>query len=151
MALTKSVVCLLVLFCLGWSKPSHAQQGPPSAALALSSPLLSAADTVAAVKDLFQAKRKSSGLFLAATPVALGLTVAGVGAAALRNSGSGSPNIFPPLIILGGGVTGTVLLLHRYTRYTKGNEREVLSKYQQTRKLPGWATRNLTRHRAAKP
>lgn len=149
MIFSRTLICLLVLFCIGWSKPSHAQQATPAATLAMSSPLLTAADTVAALQDLFKAKRTSSGLFLAATPVAAGLTGVGAIVAALSQSGS-SPSVFPPLLVVGGGVTLTVALLSRYNRYTKGSEREVLNKYQQTRQLPRWVVRSLAKHRAVK-
>ncbi len=151
MVCLRTVLPLLVLICLGWSKPSYAQQAPFSATEAVSRPLLTAADTVAALQDLFQAKRKSSGWFLAAAPVALGLTMAGAGLASVIQYYSRNPSTVPPLIILGGGVTGTVLLLQRCIRYTKGNEQEVLSRYQRTHRLPGWVARNLAKHRAAKP
>ena len=108
------------------------------------------ADTVAALQEMFQAKRKSSGWFLAAAPVALGATVAGVGVSLASQLGP-SPNAAGPLLVLGAGALGTVAVLNRYTRYTKGSERAILSKYERTHRLPKWVGRNLTRHRAAKP
>ncbi|WP_125932541.1 hypothetical protein [Hymenobacter glacialis] len=150
MVFSKTVIGLLVLFCLGWSNLSYAQQGPPLVPLATSSPLLTAADTVAVLQELFRAKRKSSALFLAASPVAIGLTGAGMAVAALGQSGS-SPSTVPILLVLGGGATATVALLQRYLRYTKASERDLLSDYQRTHQLPGWAKRNLAEYRAEKP
>ncbi|ALW84194.1 hypothetical protein AUC43_03230 [Hymenobacter sedentarius] len=109
--------------------------------------MLNAADTVAALQDLFQTKRKSSGLALVAAPVALGLGVVSMAVAALSNLDSGpSDNTLPTIGVLA-GLGGTVALLSRYTRYTKGNEKEILSKYERTHKLPGWAKRNLAQQR----
>ncbi|WP_157780905.1 hypothetical protein [Hymenobacter sedentarius] len=147
MAFSKNVIWLLVLLCLGWSKPGLAQQASPPVSLGASQPLLNAADTVAALQDLFQTKRKSSGLALVAAPVALGLGVVSMAVAALSNLDSGpSDNTLPTIGVLA-GLGGTVALLSRYTRYTKGNEKEILSKYERTHKLPGWAKRNLAQQR----
>ena len=151
MPFSKGISWLLVLFCLGWSNPSFAQQASPPVSLAASRPLLNAADTVAALQDLFQTKRQSSGLFLAATPVAFSLTLVAVGASALGQLSGNSPSAVLPVIVLAAGTSGTVSVLSRYTRYTKGNERAVLSKYERTHVLPKWVARNLAQHRTAKP
>ncbi|WP_426058597.1 hypothetical protein [Hymenobacter sp. B1770] len=152
MMLSRTVVWLLVLLWFGWSNPGYAQQAPLPAAPGVSRPLLTAADTVAALQDLFQAKRKSSGWFLAATPVALGVSVAGTGLVAISQlSGTGTSSAIPALMVLGAGIIGTVSVLSRYTRYTKGSEEDVLSRYQRTRRLPGWVARNLAQHRVVKP
>ena len=150
MTYSKSVIWLLVLCCLGWSKPGFAQQESPLVSLAASRPLLNAADTVAALQDLFQTKRQSSGLFLAATPLAFGLTLVGVGVSAASQLSGNNGSAVLPVIVLAAGVTATVSALSRYTRYTKGNESEVTSRYEQTHMLPKWVARNLAQHRAAK-
>jgi hypothetical protein len=148
--LSRTAICLLVLFCFGWSKPGYAQQTPPSAAPALSSPLLTAADTLAALHGLFAAKRQSSGLFLAAAPVALLLTTGAVSVAALSQLSGTRPDSTVPGGVVVGGIISTAALISRYTRYTHGNERDILGRYERTRKLPGWVKRRLTRHRAAR-
>ena len=150
MASFKGVVWLLILFCLGWSSPSFAQQALPPPSTASIRPLLTAADTVAVLHDLFQTKRQTSVPFLAAAPVALGLTVVAVAVLALGQLSGNSPSVVPPVMVLLGGTVGSAGLLNRYTRYTKGNEQEILSKYERTHKLPKWLKRRLHEYKAPK-
>ncbi|MEL5994693.1 hypothetical protein [Hymenobacter segetis] len=150
MANPKNICWLLVLFCLGWGSSAFAQQ-VPAAPLAASRPALTRADTVAALHELFQTKRKSSGVALAAAPVALVVTVATVGLYAVSqidNNPSSSP--FPVVVIMA-GLGGTVALLSRYVRYTKGNEAEIVNKYERTHRLAGWVTRNMAQQKLLKP
>jgi hypothetical protein len=113
--------------------------------------LLTAADTVAALQDLFQAKRQTSGLFLAAAPVAVLVTAGAIAVAALSGLSNTSADGTVPGAIAVGGIIGAVALLSRYTRYTKSNERDIISQFEKKRRLPKWVTRNLAEHQAAKP
>ena len=147
MTFFKSIIWLLVLSCLRCSTPCFGQQLPRPDSLAASRALLTSADTVAALQDMFRAKRKSSGWFLAAAPVVVGLSVVGMAVGIL----SGSDDAIVPIMGVSGGIVGTVALLTRYNRYTKASEREVLREHERRRELPGWVWRNLAEHRAAKP
>ena len=147
---SKRFCWLLILLCLTCGTPILAQQAAPLPTAA-SRPLLTSADTLEALHALFQMKRKTSGLSLAAAPVALGLTVVASAVAALSQMDSGSSDTTLPTMGILAGVGGTVALLSRYTRYTKGNEKEILGKYERTHMLPGWVKRNLAQQRLGKP
>ena len=147
---SKRFCWLLILLCLTCGTPILAQQAAPLPTAA-SRPLLTSADTLEALHALFQMKRKTSGLSLAAAPVALGLTVVTAAVAALSQLDSGSSDATLPTIGMLAGIGGTVGLLSHYVRYTKGSEAEVLSLYERTHELPSWVKRNLAQQRLGKP
>ncbi|MBH8570113.1 hypothetical protein KB206_14580 [Microvirga sp. STS02] len=131
---------------MGWGSAAFAQQIPASP-LAKSQPLPTRADTVAALHQLFQTKRKSSGVVLAAAPVTLLLTVATVGLFAVSQVDNGASESAFPVVVIAGGLGATSALLSRYIRYTKGREAAIVSKYERTHVLAGWVKRNLARQK----
>ncbi|MBH8558576.1 hypothetical protein [Hymenobacter negativus] len=101
----------------------------------------------AALHQLFQTKRKSSGVVLAAAPVTLLLTVATVGLFAVSQVDNGASESAFPVVVIAGGLGATSALLSRYIRYTKGREAAMVSKYERTHVLAGWVKRNLARQK----
>ncbi|MBF9221652.1 hypothetical protein [Hymenobacter ruricola] len=150
------LLVLLVFCCLKWNVPCCAQQAT-TPALVGGPPMLSRADTIAALHELFKAKRKSSPLFLAATPVVLGLTFALVKATAVSQvtksafgQRSTSSDVALPTMGIVAGTVGLSALLERYARYTPRSEKKILRRYESTHALPPWVNQQLTQYSKAK-
>jgi hypothetical protein len=136
---------VLVWWCLASAAVAHAQA--PPAALPVK-PLLTKADTVAALQQLFAEKRKSKGVFLVGVPVGIGVALVGTGlTAASALDGTGSTPV-GPLLVFGAGVTGTVLSIRRILRYSNNAERYILDRYERKRRLSGWIGRQMRQQRA---
>ena len=120
-------------------------------------PMLTSADTVSVLHEIFQTKRKDSPVFLAVAPVALGLTFVFARAAAVSqvtNSALGQPSgssdaALPTMGIIAGAV-GFGASLDRYTRYTKRSEAKLLRKYESGHALPRWVNQQLAQYSSTK-
>ena len=116
-------------------------------------PMLTSADTVSVLHEIFQTKRKDSPVFLAVAPVALGLTFVFARAAAVSqvtNSAlgqpSGSSNTALPTVGIIAGSVGFAASLERYTRYTKRSEEKIVRKYEGKHALPKWVNQQLAQY-----
>lgn len=139
----RNLLAVALLLCSGLCRPAWAQQ-PTLPAAPPARTLLTKADTVAALQDMFREKRKNNGLFLAAVPLTLGVTVVGIGAGVSAVlDGSGRTDGTFPVIGICGGIVGSALLINRHTRYTRGSEKQVIDRYERKNRLPRWAKRNL--------
>ncbi|WP_400192957.1 hypothetical protein [Hymenobacter sp. B81] len=144
MPISSRLLLVALLLTGGPHLPIRAQ---PTSGAGLTPP----ADTVSALHELFQAKRKTSVFFGGSTVVTLALPVVVTGAVLINGlSGTRAPSAALPLLSLGVGVGGTTALLTRYSRYTKRNEQRVLSRYEQSGRLPPWVRRRL-RERLSQP
>ncbi|MCC2545605.1 hypothetical protein LJY25_04050 [Hymenobacter sp. BT175] len=141
-------VFLLALLSLGSVSCSFAQSVPASPTPVARPALLTRADTVAALHELFQTKRQANKSYLVAVPITIGLTVVAIGVSAVNALSSSKPSAVPAVASLGVGVGVTSTVLAGYLRYTKGREREVIEKYEQKKKLPGWVWRKLAEQQA---
>ncbi len=140
--MTKLYCSLLLALLLGLSATTgYAQQALPS--VPVPATLHTRADTVAALHQLFQEKRETNGHYLVAAPAALALTMVGFGFSIVNSLSGNRPSAVLPAATLGVGTVGTAALLNRYFHYTKSSEADVISRYEQKGRLPGWVKRRL--------